>query len=298
MERRELGRTGLRVSVLGFGGSEIGFESAEPGRVRRLLREALDAGLNVIDTAECYGDSESLVGQAVANRRQDFHLFTKCGHFEGTGRDDWSPASLEKSIARSLARLRTDHVDLLQLHTCTEDDLRRGDVIEVIERARQRGQTRFIGYSGDGPAARYAVECGRFDTLQTSVNVADQEALHLTLPLALARGVGVIAKRPIANAAWRTGERPANAYHHAYWDRLQRLDYEFLRRPLAQSIATALRFTASLPGVTTLIVGTTQPGRWRENAGLLAPGALPAAEMDAIRGRWQEIADETWVGQR
>ena len=138
MEQRELGRTGLRVSVLGFGGSEIGFESAEPGRVRRLLQEALDAGLNVIDTAECYGDSESLVGQAVADRRQDFHLFTKCGHFEGTGRDDWSSASLEKSIARSLARLRTDHVDLLQLHTCTEDDLRRGDVIEVVERARQR----------------------------------------------------------------------------------------------------------------------------------------------------------------
>ena len=298
MERRELGRTGMRVSVLGFGGSEIGFEPAEPSRIRRLLQEALDAGLNVIDTAECYGDSESLVGHAVADRRQEFHLFTKCGHFEGTGRDDWSIASLQKSIARSLARLRTDHVDLLQLHTCSEDDLRRGEVIEVIERARQRGQTRFIGYSGDGPAARYAVECGRFDTLQTSINVADQEALHLTLPLALARGVGVIAKRPIANAAWRTGERPANAYHHAYWDRLRRLDYEFLRRPLAQSIGTALRFTASLPGVTTLIVGTTQPGRWRENAALLAPGALPAADMDAIRSRWQQITDDSWVGQR
>jgi aryl-alcohol dehydrogenase-like predicted oxidoreductase len=171
-------------------------------------------------------------------------------------------------------------------------------VIEVSERARRRGQTRFIGYSGDGPAARYAVECGRFDTLQTSVNVADQEALHLTLPLAQARGVGVIAKRPIANAAWRTGERPANAYHHAYWDRLRRLDYEFLRRPIADSIGTALRFTASLPGVNTLIVGTTQPGRWRENAALLAPGVLPAADIDAIRQRWQQIADDSWVGQR
>ena len=298
MERRELGRTGLQVSVLGFGGSEIGFERAEPSMVRTLLQEALDAGLNVIDTAECYGDSEALVGQAVADRRSEYYLFTKCGHFEGTGRDDWSAASLEKSITRSLARLRTDHVDLLQLHTCTEDDLRRGDVIEVVERARQRGQTRFIGYSGDGPAARHAVECGRFDTLQTSINVADQEALHLTLPLAQARGVGVIAKRPIANAAWRTGERPANAYHHAYWDRLKRLDYEFLRRPLAESIGTALRFTASLPGVATLVVGTTQPGRWRDNAALLAPGALPASEMDAIRRRWKQITDDSWVGQR
>jgi len=298
MERRELGRTGLRVSVLGFGGSEIGFERAEPSRVRRLLQEALDAGLNVVDTAECYGDSEALVGQAIADRRQDYYLFTKCGHFEGTGRDDWSVASLEASIARSLTRLRTDHVDLLQLHTCTEDDLRRGEVIEVAERARQRGQTRFIGYSGDGPAARYAVECGRFDTLQTSVNVADQEALHLTLPLARARGVGVIAKRPIANAAWRSGERPANAYHHAYWDRLQRLDYAFLRRPVAESIGIALRFTASLPGIDTLIVGTTQPGRWRENAALLDAGPLPDSEMDAITRRWQQVADDSWVGQR
>jgi len=298
MERRELGRTGLRVSVLGFGGSEIGFERAEPSRVRRLLQEALDAGLNVVDTAECYGESETLVGQAIADRRQDYYLFTKCGHFEGTGRDDWSVASLEASIARSLTRLRTDHVDLLQLHTCTEDDLRRGEVIEVAERARQRGQTRFIGYSGDGPAARYAVECGRFDTLQTSVNVADQEALHLTLPLARARGVGVIAKRPIANAAWRSGERPANAYHHAYWDRLQRLDYAFLRRPVAESIGIALRFTASLPGIDTLIVGTTQPGRWRENAALLDAGPLPDSEMDAITRRWQQVADDSWVGQR
>jgi aryl-alcohol dehydrogenase-like predicted oxidoreductase len=298
MERRELGRTGLQVSVLGFGGSEIGFERAEPGMVRTLLQEALDAGLNVIDTAECYGDSEALVGQAVADRRSEYYLFTKCGHFEGTGRDDWSAASLEKSITRSLARLRTDHVDLLQLHTCTEDDLRLGDVIEVVERARQRGQTRFIGYSGDGPAARYAVECGRFDTLQTSINVADQEALHLTLPLAQALGVGVIAKRPIANAAWRSGERPANAYHHAYWDRLQRLDYAFLRRSVAESIGIALRFTASLPGVDTLIVGTTQPGRWRENATLLEAGALPDSEMDAITRRWQQVADDSWVGQR
>ena len=298
MERRELGRTGLQVSVLGFGGSEIGFERAEPGMVRVLLQEALDAGLNVIDTAECYGDSEALVGQAVADRRSEYYLFTKCGHFEGTGRDDWSAASLEKSITRSLARLRTDHVDLLQLHTCTEDDLRRGDVIEVVERARQRGQTRFIGYSGDGPAARYAVECGRFDTLQTSINVADQEAMHLTLPLAQARGVGVIAKRPIANAAWRSGERPANAYHHAYWDRLQRLDYAFLRRPVAESIGIALRFTASLPGIDTLIVGTTQPGRWRENAALLDAGPLPDSEMDAITRRWQQVADDSWVGQR
>jgi hypothetical protein len=296
--RRTLGRTGLDVSVLGFGSSEIGFERTGVATVRRLLHDALEAGLDVIDTAECYGDSEALIGAALVGRRRDVHLFTKCGHFAGTGRDDWRPASLERSIARSLRRLRTDYVDVLQLHTCSEADLRRGDVIDVVERARERGQARFVGYSGDGAAARYAVECGRFDTLQTSVSVADQEALELTLPMARVRNVGVISKRPIANAAWRVGHRPANAYHQAYWDRLQRLDYDFLRRPAAEAIGVALRFTAAVPGVHTLIVGTTRPGRWRENAAWLAPGALPPAEFERIRARWSAVADASWVGQR
>jgi len=298
MIRRVLGRTGLEVSVLGFGGSEIGFDRVDVATVRRLLHDALDAGLDVVDTAECYGDSEALIGEALAGRRRDVRLFTKCGHYEGTGRDDWRPASLERSIARSLERLRTDHVDLLQLHTCFEDDLRRGDVIEVAERARARGQARFVGYSGDGAAARLAIECGRFDTLQTSLNVADQEAIDLTLPLARARGVGVIVKRPIANAAWRTGHRPDNPYHQVYWDRLQKLDYDFLRRPPAESIGAALRFTAAVPGVHTLIVGTTRAGRWRENAAGLGDGSLPPAEFEVIRSRWRAVADRSWVGQR
>jgi aryl-alcohol dehydrogenase-like predicted oxidoreductase len=298
IERRALGRTELAVSVLGFGGAEIGFEGVEVATVRRLVADALEAGLNVVDTAECYGDSEALLGAAIAERRRDLHLFTKCGHYEGTGRDDWRPSSLERSITRSLQRLRTDYLDLLQLHTCSEDDLRRGEVIAVLERARQRGQARFLGYSGDGPAARYAVECGSFDVLQTSVNVADQEAIELTVPLAHARGLGVIAKRPIANAAWRTRHRPDNAYHHVYWERLQRLDYEFLRRPVAEAVRVALRFTAAIPGVHTLIVGTTRPGRWRENAARFDGGALPAAYFERIRARWREVADASWVGQR
>jgi aryl-alcohol dehydrogenase-like predicted oxidoreductase len=298
IERRALGRTGLAVSVLGFGGAEIGFERVDVTIVRRLVADALDAGLDVIDTAECYADSEAILGTAVADRRRDYLLFTKCGHFAGTGRDDWRPESLERSIARSLARLRTDHVALLQLHTCTEDDLRRGGVIAVVERARARGQTRFVGYSGDGAAARYAVECGSFDVLQTCVNVAGQEAIDLPLPLAPARGLGVITKRPIANAAWRTGQRPDNAYHHVYWDRLQRLDYDFVRRLPAAAVGVALRFTAAIPGVHTLIVGTARPGRWRENAALFDGGALAPAEFERIRTRWREIADASWVGER
>ena len=284
--------------MLGFGGSEIGFERTDAGTVGRMLGEALDAGLNVIDTAECYGESEALIGAALAGRRGQCYLFTKCGHYAGTGRDDWRPASLEQSITRSLARLRTDHVDLLQLHSCPEDELRRGAVLTVLERARERGLTRFVGYSGDNAAAVYALSTGRFDVLQTSLSVADHEALTLTLPAARAANLGVIAKRPIANAAWRDGRRPDNAYHHVCWERLQRLRYPFLERSVTESIGVALRFTASITGVHTLIVGTTKPGRWGENAALMAAGALSSAEMHAIQARWREVADASWTGQR
>lgn len=295
MERRRLGRTDMLVSVLGFGGSEIGYQQVSARTVARLLGSALDAGLNAIDTAECYDDSEILIGRALGARRRGCYLFTKCGHARG-GRADWRPASLVASIERSLRRLETDYLDLIQLHSCSLADLRRGDAIAALEQARARGWVRYIGYSGDGEAARFAVECGRFDTLQTSVSIADQEALELTLPLARARAMGVIAKRPLANVAWRYARKPAEPYYQTYWSRLRTLDYPFLR-DADTAIATALRFTLAAAGVHTAIVGTTKPDRWQWNAALLQAGPLPGVFFEEIRARWQAAADPSWVGQ-
>ena len=115
MERRRLGKTDMVASVLGFGGSEIGYRRVSGRTVGRLLDGALDAGLNVIDTAECYEDSEELIGRAVGARRREFYLFSKCGHGRGWGRGDWRPASLLASIERSLTRLATDLLDLSRL---------------------------------------------------------------------------------------------------------------------------------------------------------------------------------------
>lgn len=308
MEYRILGKTGLRVSALGFGGSELGYDGVPQSDVDRLLGAALDAGLNVLDTAACYFDSEEKIGRALEGRPRDgYHLFTKCGHAAGLDLPDWSPELVEASLDRSLRRLKTDHVDLLQLHSCSADDLRQGDLIEALERARDAGKTRFIGYSGDREDARYAVECGRFDTLQTSINLADQQALDLTLPLAREQGMGVIAKRPLANVAWRIGQPPEDGHEDTVLDkdgygdeyacRFEALDYDFLNGPLSDAVAVALRFTLSVPGVDTAIVGTTRPGRWQQNAELLAAGPLLESGFEAVRQRWRDVAGDEWVGQ-
>ncbi len=166
--------------------------------------DALDAGLNVIDTAECYLNSEELIGQAVARRRNDFYLFTKCGHPEGMGQEDWRPESLLQSIERSLQRLKTDRRGpdpAPQLLGGGAAQGRRdhgpsagpGEGVHTLHWL-QRGRRRRRGTRSSR---------GAFDALQTSVSIADQEAIELTLPLARARQMGVIAKRPIANAVWR-----------------------------------------------------------------------------------------------
>lgn len=299
MEKRQLGKTDMDVSVLGFGGSEIGYEQTSQETVADLLNSALDAGLNVIDTAECYRGSEEVIGHAISDRRDEYYLFTKCGHPHGLESGaNWSQDSILQSIERSLKRLKTDRIDIVHLHSCSESELRKGEVIKALQSARERGYTRYIGYSGDSRAAHFAVECGAFDTLQTSINIADQEVIELTLPLAHKRQMGVIAKRPIANFAWKTGHKPMNSYHHEYWERLRKLNYDFLRNSdLEKTISIALRFTLSMPGVHTAIVGTTKPERWQENAKLLEAGPLSKDEFQAIRHRWEEVAPRIWVGQ-
>ncbi|MDB6147560.1 MAG: Aldo/keto reductase, partial [Spartobacteria bacterium] len=230
MEKRQLGKTDMEVSVLGFGGAEIGYEDAAAETVGTLLNAALDAGINVIDTAECYRNSEEMIGQTIGHRRDQFYLFTKCGHPHGAeSAPNWSQDSILQSIQRSLQRLKTDRVDIVHLHSCSESELRKGEVIIALQTARERGYTRYIGYSGDSHAARYAADSGAFDTLQTSINIADQEAIELILPIARDKKMGVIAKRPIANAAWKSGHKPIDSYQHEYWERLRKLNFEFLR---------------------------------------------------------------------
>ncbi len=297
MEKRMLGKTGMEVSILGFGGAEIGFEGASRENVERLLMAAIDEGLNVIDTAECYMGSEELIGKAVAHRRDDFFLFTKAGHGEDYTIPAWTYDEITASIDRSLKRLKVDHVDLVQLHSCEADILKKGDVIRALKDAKAKGKTRFIGYSGDHTDAAFAIATGEFDTLQTSVSIADQESISLTIPKAVEKGMGVIAKRPIANAAWRYKKKPDNFYYEDYWMRLGELKYDFINGDPEHSVEVALKFTLSVPGVHTAIVGTKKPGRWKENARLLSSGLLSKSRFEKIRQRWEQVAQSDWRGQ-
>ena len=299
MEHRKLGKTDLNVSILGFGGAEIGFDpNTTQEDVDAMLGGALDAGLNLIDTAAAYHSSEVMIGNAVGGaRRKEFILITKCGAIDGFTRSDWSKNGIIETIQQSLKNLKTDYLDIAQLHSCDAQILKRGEAVEALQLARERGYTRFIGYSGDNEDAQYAIEMNVFDTLQTSVSIADQSAIDGNISLAAAKNLGIIAKRPVANAVWRNSEKPKDAYHQPYWERIQKLQFDFLKLPLTESIGAALRFTLSIPGVATAIVGTTKPGRWSENAEQVRRGNLAPEEFNQIRERWQEVADDSWNGQ-
>jgi len=160
MGTRIFGNTGLTVSRLGIGLAEIGFELTleEINTASNVLNTALDAGITFLDTSACYDISEELIGRTIAHRRDEYTLATKAGHVTGgyVG-ESWTAQTVRDSIDRSLVRMKTDHLDLVQLHSCNVDVLERGEVIAVLQQAKQVGKTRFIGYSGDNEAALWAV---------------------------------------------------------------------------------------------------------------------------------------------
>jgi aryl-alcohol dehydrogenase-like predicted oxidoreductase len=297
METRQLGDTGLQVSRLGVGLSEISSLSRdEVDTVAQVLNAALDSGINFLDTAACYGNSEELVGRAVAERRDEFVLSTKAGHVAGdyAGRA-WTAETVRDSIERSLRRLQTDHLDVVHLHSCGVDVLQRGDVIRALQDAKQAGKTRFIGYSGDNESAVWAVESDLFDTLQTSYNLVDQRARLQLLPRAEEKGMGIIAKRPIANAAWGAEKRPS-AYAAEYYRRAQ-IMAESGPIPGAPDdpIVLALGFTLAHEGIDTAIVGTRNPEHMRSNIRSVEQ-ELPIAEqaVEVLQQRFDQ-ASTHWL---
>ena len=298
METRQLGKTDLQVSRLGAGLAEIGFELtldnvAEAGSV---LNRALDGGINFLDTSACYDVSEELIGRTIAHRRQEYVLATKCGHITGGYQGkEWTAQTVTDSIDRSLARLKTNYLDLVQLHSCDVDVLERGDVIEALLAAKSAGKTRYAGYSGDNEAALWAVKSGLFDTLQTSFNLVDQHARLRLFPLAEARGLGIIIKRPIANGAWGASQSPS-AYAKQYYDRAAIMQATGPLPALPDDrILLALGFTLAHDEVDTAIVGTRNPDHMLANIRMIESGiGISDSTIAEIYRRFAEAGEE-WV---
>ena len=197
MRYKVLGETGLKVSVIGFGAIKLPEISLE--EAIKLLNRALDLGINFIDTARGYGDSETKIGIALKDRRDEFHIATKTHIRDADG--------AFKDIERSLKELQTDYIDLYQLHTVsTKEEYRKvmspGGALEALKRARQKGLIGHIGITihRDLDVMRMAIESGEFETIMLAYNPLDPEGVEREGILKLAKeyGLGVIIMKPLS----------------------------------------------------------------------------------------------------
>jgi aryl-alcohol dehydrogenase-like predicted oxidoreductase len=307
MNRITFGRTGLQVSRLGFGGAPIGLLHTDRERVGTMLNALLDAGVNLVDTAAGYEGSEELIGETVGHRRGEFVLVSKCGReMPGLPGPEFSQANVTATVEQSLRRLQTDRLDVMLLHSCDLETLRRGEAIGALVKAREQGKIRFAGYSGDNDAAAYAVTLPDVAVVETSVSIADQSNIDTVLPGARQHDVGVLAKRPIANAAWKDISDQQGFYQtyaKVYTDRLRQMnitpaDLGFPGNPIDAWPALALHFTLSIPGVHCAIIGTTNPDNAKRNIELAGQGPLPAPPVAKLREAFRTAAaGKDWHGQ-
>jgi aryl-alcohol dehydrogenase-like predicted oxidoreductase len=282
METRRLGATAIVAARLGWGAARIARleESNSPGadidgatqaQTTELANSLLDRGVNFIDTAAGYRNSEEMLGNALSGRRGEYWLATKAPDPAADSGTAWSRDSIARSIDRSLVRLKTDYVDLMQLHGCTAEVIAEGSAIEALLAAKAAGKIRHLGYSGDGRHAMAAIRTGAFDVLQTSLNLVDQRGLETVIPAAHEAGMGIIAKRPIANAAFRAEASPYR-YADEYWKRSRALSIP--ERAPSDPLELSLRFTLSFDQIDVAIVGTRSLRhaltnlRWAEKGGL------------------------------
>lgn len=305
VNQRTLGRTGLAVSEVGLGALELGrnwrswdstgdrWRPDEAGAAE-LLHTALDNGCNFIDTAAAYHRSEERIGAALETRRDEYVLATKFGEwcYEKEDGSDWSEydysaEAARKFLAESLRKLRTDTIDLWQIHSGSPEQVEDKELLGALQEAKAAGTVRYLGLSCGEDGAIAAIESGVFDTIQISYSLLDQHMESRVLPLALAHGVGVIIKDPLAGgrlvAAPESFPAEHREWHVGIQDRLRAI------LPDGMTLAElALRFVLSHPAVSTVIAGT------RKSAHLLAN--LRAADGQGLPADLLEKARESVAG--
>lgn len=303
MQYRTLGRTGLRVSDVGFGAMTIGgevFGATDDQESLRALHRALDIGMNFIDTADAYGrgHSEELLGQLLKTRRKEVVLATKGGNqfTVRQGLRNFDPDYITSALEASLKRLQVDTIDLYQLHNPSSEVMHRGEIFERLDRLKREGKIRFYGVSlektEDGIVA---IETGKPDTLQVVYNILHQDPEEQLFPRAQKENIGILARVPLERGVltgrfkkreefvekdWRRGVFPDSelAQIHAA---VEKLDF-VVKGDVPNLAQAALRFILSHPAVSTVIPGIRTVRQVEDN--LVASGkVLPSADLARLR---------------
>ncbi len=306
MEMRTLGKTGLDVSVLGYGCAPVAFLKADQAAAGKMVEALLDQGINFIDTATSYPGSHDFIGNHLAHRRKDFVVVSKCGQkLAGVDAPAWSPEVITASVDQALQKMKVEKIDVMLLHSCDLKTLQADDAIEALVKARDAGKIAHVGYSGDNEAAAFAARLPDIAVIETSINIVDQKNIDMVLPVAVENNVGIIAKRPIANACWKSLDDQKGMYKSyvaTYTDRLAKMqitpaDLGFDGEASEVWPQIALRFTLDQPGVTTAIVGTTKQENAEANLAYAAKGPLPEHVIARIRAAFKR-ADSSgqWLG--
>lgn len=307
MEYRVLGRTGLRVSVLGYGASPLGsvFRPIDEAEGIRAVHLALDLGINFIDVSPYYGRTraETVLGKALATvPRERYFLATKVGRYGPDFPDfDFSAARVTRSVDESLARLGVEYVDLLQCHDiefgCLDQIVT--ETLPALERLREQGKTRFVGITGLPLRIFPAVlDRAEVDTVLSYCHYClNDTALADLLPYLHDKGVGVINASPLAMRLLT--DTPAPDWHPAPPALRQRCaEAARLCRERGASIAElAVQFATANPGIATTLVGTASPENIARNVAALERPLDPELLSDVL-AVLEPVHNLTWPSGR
>ncbi|MCR2805654.1 aldo/keto reductase [Paenibacillus soyae] len=295
MEKTKLGRTGLQVTKLSYGAMEIRGPRVWSGRpvedaeADRILNAVLDAGINFIDTSYDYGRSEEFIGRFISHRREEYYLATKCGcTLVDHGDHDetphvWTRDNLLHNIETSLKRMKTDYVDLLQLHGPTVRQTEEGELVDALREIQASGKARWIGISSYLPHLPSYVDSGVFDTFQLPYSALEREH-EQWLTRAAATGAGIIVRGGVGQG--EPGHGRGSADRWAVWEQA-RLD-ELLEQGETRT-GLLLRYTLSHPDMSTTIVGTKNPLHLAENLRFAEKGPLPADVYREMKSRLEAL---------
>ena len=298
---RTLGSTGADVTILSYGAMELrgrprGPEIADQD-AGRLLNAVLDGGINLIDTSPDYGRSEELIGTYIGHRRDEFFLASKCGCPLELPTDalppyphDYSPGNVRADVEQSLRRLRTDYLDLVQVHMSpSKATLEEHRTIETLRDLQAEGKVRFIGMSGILPNLPDHVAMGVFDVFQIPYSAVQRDHEEL-ITAAAGAGAGTLIRGGAARGAaskdknWQTrplGQDPGVGQRNWEASGIAGL----LSEAGLSNMEFVLRFTLSHPGLSTTIVGTSDPAHLAGNIAIAEQGPLPADLYEEAKKR-------------